>query len=328
MFFASDPIAIPVLRWLAGCAGVGRILVVTSPDARAGRGKQLRANAVKAAAVELGLEVLQPTKPDGALVEGLRRDKYRTGFVFAYGHILGRELLAVFEGYLLNFHGSILPRYRGASPVETAIAEGDAETGVSLMQVVRRMDAGPVAAVERVAIGDGVTGPVLRAQLADVAVRCLEKNWEAIRGRSLPFVPQDEAAASYVRRLTKEDGGLDFEMTAVDLERRVRAFAGWPGCWFDLPGIDGEILRIKVGSAEVAEGAFPESPPGVLVGADSSGLRVATGGGVLGLTRLQRPGGRMLSAGEFLRGCPVAVGIQLRNQKAPPLVRPNPSGKA
>jgi len=183
VYFASDPIAIPVLQWLGNRPDIGRLMVVTSTDARSGRGRKLRPNAVKTAAMDLGLEVQQPVKPDSQLTADLRREGFRTGFVFAYGHILKPELLDCFEGYLLNFHGSILPRYRGASPVETAIAEGDDETGVSLMQVIRRMDAGPIAAVERVPIRPTTTGPELRRELSRAAVRCLDRQWNGIRDR-------------------------------------------------------------------------------------------------------------------------------------------------
>lgn len=330
VYFASDPIGIPVLRWLAGCRDIGELLVVTAPDARSGRGKQLRPNAVKAAALDLGLEILQPERPDADLVTRIREGGFRTGFVFAYGHLLKRDLLACFDGYLLNFHGSLLPRYRGASPVETAIAEGDLETGISLMQVVRRMDAGPVAAVERVGIGPTATGPELRAELAEAAVRCLAKNWEAIRGRNLVFVPQDEACATYVRRLTKDDGGLDFGQSAVALERRVRAFAGWPGAWFDLAGDAGEDLRIKVGSVAVGEGDGNPSGagPGTVLGTARAGLRVQCGDGELVLETLQRPGGRMLAAADFLRGCPIAEGTGLPIRRGEPLVRGETDGKA
>ncbi|MGF1531134.1 MAG: methionyl-tRNA formyltransferase [Puniceicoccaceae bacterium] len=327
VYFSSDRIGLPVLEWLAKNTEPGRLLVVTAPDARVGRGKQWQGNPIKVAAEAMGVAVLQPREPNEELIPVIEEMGATRGFVFAYGHLLKAGLLKCFRGNLLNFHGSILPKYRGASPVETAIVAGDLETGVSLMQVVRRMDAGPVAAVERVGIGPRTTGPGLREELAEAAVRCLERTWASFLAGRLSFVAQDEGRASYVRRLTKEDGALDFRLGAAELERRVRAFQGWPGSWFEVErGSAGEVERWRTDAVAVGpQGSFGKV--GAVTGRSENGLMVQAGDGLLLIERLQRPGGKMMDAGSFLRGMALAEGMPLLAPAGEPLVR-YPTGEA
>jgi len=315
-YFGSDAICLPGLRYLCGEPAhlCELALIVSQPDRRAGRGKHLQQNPVAAFAAEQGLPLLQPEKPDAGLVALLADAGLALAFVMAYGHFLPRALREAPAHGMLNFHGSILPAYRGASPVETAIAMGEAETGVCLMQVARGMDAGAVADCERVRIDKTDTAPDLRAKIGQAVVPLLRRNLASAVVGELPFKAQHGAAASYCRKITKEDAALDFQLTAQQIERRLRAFTPWPGAYFDY-----ESTRIKVGRAAWLPVTAGASEGTVLAAGDT--LDVATGRGVLQIHELQRPGGRMLPVEEFLRGFRITCGSVLPSIPARELLR-------
>ena len=317
IFFGSDAICLPVLNYLHGIAGEGAILraVVSQPDRRRGRGKQLQANPAAAWAREKGVELLQPAQPDSDLADWIQAEGIQASLVMAYGHFLPRLVREASPGGMVNFHGSLLPAYRGASPVETALAEGEAVTGVSLMEVGKEMDAGGVADMERVCIEETDTAVTLRARIGEAVVPLLERNLSNLLEGRLRFAPQDPAAATYCRKIQKSDGILDFDLSAARLDCRLRAFTPWPGGAFEFGA-----MTIKVGRAEAIPRSS-EAAPGTVVAADANGLVVATGAGMLCLYELQRPGGRMLAVGEFLRGFPIAVGERLVGASSAPLVR-------
>ena len=315
-YFGSDAICLPGLRYLReACGDLCELpLVVSQPDRRQGRGKQLRQNPVAAYATEQGIPLLQPEKPGGALVERLHGEEITLAFVMAYGHFLGKSVREAPLRGMLNFHGSLLPKYRGASPVETALAMGEQSTGVCLMEIGREMDAGAVADRERVVILEEDTGPDLRARIGEAVVPLLQRSLAPALAGELIFEPQDAAAATFCRKITKQDGALDFEQPAHLLDCRLRAFTPWPGGFFEHAG-----TTIKVGRAE----ALPvpaDGPPGTVLRAGET-CDVATSQGVICLHELQRPGGRMLPARDFLRGFPIAPGTRLSSVKNPPLVR-------
>jgi methionyl-tRNA formyltransferase len=317
IFYGSDAICLPVLNYLHGVAGEGAVLraVVSQPDRPSGRGKQLKANPVAAWAQEKGVKLLQPEKPDSDLADWIKVEGFQLSLVMAYGHFLPRAVRAATPGGIFNFHGSILPAYRGASPVETALAAGDSETGVSLMEVVAEMDAGGVADVERISIKKTDTSVNLRARLGEAVVPLLERNLEGLLDGSLSFEPQDASAVTYCRKIHKGDGILDFNLRAEELDFRLRAFTPWPGASFEL-----NDTRIKVGRAEAIPRSS-EAAPGTVISADAGGVVIATASGGLCCYELQRPGGRMLPVGEFLRGFPIAEGVKLAGAVAEPLVR-------
>jgi len=324
VFLGSDPIALPLLDWLAG---EGRALaqvaaVVTQPDRAVGRGQKVTPNAIKAWALARGLPVHQPEK----LTEEARAQLAAAGadvaLVMAYGHLLRDEFIATPRIGTLNLHTSLLPKYRGASPIQTAIACGERETGVTLMRIVKKLDAGPVADVERVPIGALDTALDLEAKLAAACVPLLARALPRLGAGSLGFVAQAEQAATYCRKLTKEDGGLDFAAPAAALAARINGLYPWPACSVELNG-----QPIKFGGADALpppDSGHPlsRSPAGagVVLGTDAEGLLIAAGGGVVRVRRMQRPGGRMLAATEFLRGCPVATGTQFASRPMPPLI--------
>lgn len=304
VFFGSDAIALPLLEslWQSHTANDPLLrleAVVTQPDRRSGRGQQLKPNVIASWAEERGLDVLKPQQPNAELLEWLSVRKCELALVMAYGHLLKRPLREAFPLGMLNFHASLLPELRGASPVESAIAQGFEQTGVSLMQIVAKMDAGPVADVETVAIGGQTTGAELRQLLAQATTVLWQRNAAAALTGELKFFPQDDSRATYCHKLTKADGLLDFSLPAVQLANRVRAYADWPGCFFEVAG-----QRIKVGAAQALpeeEGERMAADPGVIM-AKKPHLDIATGEGVLRILKLQKPGGKMLHAAEFLRG--------------------------
>ena len=305
LFMGSDAIALPVLESLRESSKVQLAGILTQPDRPSGRGKKLRMNPVKAWAVDHGIATRDPVNPGQDEVQWLKESGIQLSLVMAYGHMLGSNLLAAAPLETWNLHASILPRHRGASPIESAILAGDSETGVSLMKVIPRMDAGPVLDVERFTISPEDTSPTLREKLAQACVPLVELNLKTLLSGNAQPEEQDEDAATYCTKISKEDGRLDFNLPVAELERRTRAFTPWPGSFLDY----GDI-RIKVADARV-EVADTQSSPGTILSADKDGLLVATSSGVIRFRRLQRSGGRMMDATAFLLGFKVDEGVVL-----------------
>jgi methionyl-tRNA formyltransferase len=321
VFMGSDAIALPALNWLAGEGrGTGEVVAVfTQPDRAVGRGQKVQANEIKLWAQARNLPVLQPQKvgvEEQAQLAGFRPD---LTLVMAYGHILKQGVIDTPRLGTLNLHTSVLPKYRGASPIQTAITCGETETGVTLMRMVLKLDAGPVADLERVKIDTLDTAAHVEAKLALACVPLLARGLPAIAGGSQVFTPQDETAVSFCRRLEKNDGVLDFQMPAATLAARINGLMPWPGC---LVSINGQ--PVKVGLADYLPSSESARGAGEVEGSDSSGLLIRTGQGTLRLRLLQRPGGRLLPAAEFLRGWPVVAGTRLASQPMPALVAPEP----
>lgn len=330
IFMGSDPIALPMLDWLAGAGNhlASVSAVYTQPDRPAGRGQKTEAGPIKQWAATHGVLVWQPEKLTPDECGWLAAQQADVVLVLAYGHILNDDFIATPRLGTLNLHASILPRYRGASPIQTAIAHGEPETGISLMRIVRKLDAGPVADLVRVPIAPLDTALDVERRLAAACVPLLASTLPRLRDRTLTFTPQDEARAAYCRRLVKEDGRLDFAAPARVLAARINGLFPWPGCDVEVGGI-----TVKLGLADVVAGSGRGSSAsdgascrttGGVVGADSDGLLVATGDGILRVRRLQRPGGRMLPAAEFLRGFAIPPGTRLPSSSMPALVSNHP----
>lgn len=312
-FMGSDPLALPLLEWLAGegRSAATIVAVVTGPDKPAGRGQAVRPNAVGEWAAGRPFETLRPAAPDAATLAALSALRPDLSLVVAYGHLLRDNLISVPRLGTLNLHASLLPRHRGASPIQAAVAAGESRTGMTLMRIVRELDAGPVADVEPVDILPLDTAEEVGAKLAACAVPLLARALPRLARGELQFRAQDGALASYCRRLAKPDGVLDFSSPASVLAARVNALHPWPGVTVEVAG-----TPVRLGLADAVTGTVPASP-GTVVDQDAEGLLVATGSGILRLLRLQRPGGRMLGAPEFLRGFPVASGTQLASSPMP-----------
>jgi methionyl-tRNA formyltransferase len=323
VFMGSDPVALPLLDWLAGegAAVANMVGLFTGPDRPSGRGQAINPNAVKAWAAGRPPQVFQPEKLDAAALASLAALRPDVTLVVAYGHILREEFISAPRLGTLNLHASLLPRYRGASPIQTAVASGDRQTGMTLMRIVRELDAGPAAGDERVQIGPLDTAADIEGRLARAAVPLMARSLTLLATGALEFRPQEHARATYCRRLVKSDGVLDFSAPAAVLAARVNGLHPWPSVSIDISGDP-----VKLGLAD----SFGESAPGLpgtVVGSDGDGLLVASGSGVLRLRRLQRPGGRMLAASEFLRGFPVASGTLIASRPMPALASPTPFGR-
>jgi methionyl-tRNA formyltransferase len=253
----------------------------------------------------------------------------------AYGHILKRDLLAVPPLGFFNIHASLLPRLRGATPIEGAIAAGLGETGVSLQRVVPRLDAGPVVDSEIIPLAPDETRHSLREKVAATGVPLIARALPRIAAGDAAGIPQDEAQVTLTRKITREDSGVDFRAPAREIAARVRALTPWPGV--TLPY--GDIV-LKIGAAEVVDiGPVPgggkfdsaigesadalasaDMAPGTLLSATSAGVDILTGDGVLRLRQLQRPGGKMLAVSAFLSGFPLPAGFVFESRAMPPLV--------
>ena len=238
--------------------------------------------------------------------------------VMAYGQILKRELLDIPALGTLNLHASLLPSYRGPSPIEAAIASGDETTGVTLMRIIPAVDAGPVVGAETVAISQADTATAVRENIGTATIQLMRRCLPDILAGRADFKPQDDGRATHTRLLSKEDSGLDFTAPARELSNRIRALQPWPGSSFDFNGV-----KIKIGRAQYLEISKNESP-GKVIGESGGALAVATGKGVLLLQELQRPGGRMLKAPEFLRGFPIPEESVLLGGPMRPLSAPEP----
>jgi len=312
----SDDIALPLLEWLGGNEALpfAPVGVLTQPDRPAGRGQMVAPNAIKSWAQDRALPVFQPDKFSPAVVAEVAEMKPDLVLVMAFGHLLPESCLMVPRLGTLNLHASILPAYRGASPIQSAITEGDRETGISLMKMVRALDAGPVAAIERVPISPLDTAADVETRLAESCIPLLAGSLPRLVQGGLEFVPQVESAVTYCRKLRKSDGVLDFSQPAARLAARINGLYPWPSCQVQI----GETV-VRLGQADALVG--PENAqPGTVLGADPEGLAVATASGVVRLRRLQRPGGRMLPAAEFLRGFPISPGTRLESHPMPRLV--------
>ena len=321
VLLGSDEIALPAFAAARALPDTEVVAVYSQPDRPAGRGQEVRANPVAAWARAEGLMLLQPEKLEAADAVHLISLQADLGVVMAYGQLLKDDFLAAPRLGFVNFHGSLLPELRGATPVEGALALGLAETGVSLQQVVRKLDAGPLHASARTKVQVGEGRSALRARLGVIAGE-LAAALPSVLAATSVAVPQDEAKVTYARRLTRADAPLDFRQPAVVLRQRILSVEGWPGSTFDH-----RAALIKVGAATV-EDSLAAAAPGTIVAADRAGVRIACGQGTLVVTHLQRPGGKMLPAGEFLAGYPLVVGEVLASAEMPAFVSDRPFPRA
>lgn len=323
VFMGSDAIALPALNWMAGeGSAVGRVVAVfTQPDRAVGRGQKIQPNAIKLWAQARGIPVHQPEKfgpADRATLADCAPD---LSLVMAYGHILRQEVIDTPRLGTVNLHASLLPHLRGASPIQTAVAIGDRETGVALMRIVAALDAGPVADVERVPIAPLDTALEVEAKLSAACVPLLARTLPRLAAGALEFRQQEHARATFCRRLEKTDGAVDFARPAAEVAARINGLMPWPGCATEFGG-----QPLKLGLAETCHLSGDNSGgTGTVLGADADGLIVACGeGSAVRLRKLQRPGGKMLPAPEFLRGCPIPAGTVLPSRPMPVLISSQP----
>jgi methionyl-tRNA formyltransferase len=301
--FAGTPeFAVPSLRAAAARGEV--VAVYTQPDRPAGRGRQPQASPVKLAALELGLPVLQPEtlRDPGAQAElaALRPDLM---VVVAYGLILPPAVLAIPTHGCWNVHASLLPRWRGAAPIQRAIEAGDAVSGVCLMQMEKGLDTGPVLLELPTAIAGDETGGSLHDRLAAMGAQVAADGLGLLRAGLKPRPqPQPAEGVTYAHKLDKAEARLDWAQPAVALERKVRAFDPWPVAEAVLAG-----ERVRIHAARAVEAA-PGAAPGTVLAAGRDGIDVACGEGALRLLRVQRDGGRAMAAADYLNARPLQAG--------------------
>jgi len=304
IFFGTPEIAVPSLRALAAAADVAA--VVCQPDRPAGRGLKLHPPAVKVTATELGIPVVQPTKirtPD--FLAWLTEQSADVAVVLAYGRILPAPVLVAPARGCLNLHASILPRYRGAAPIQWAIARGEKETGVSLMQMDEGLDTGAVFSVRRTPIGADETAGELAMRLGALAADLVREDVPRVVAGELTAVAQDNAAATSAPPLAKEQGRIDWRKPAREVHDHVRAMTPWPSAFTSAGAKLLKVLATRRSTLTSGE------PPGTIVAADSSGVIVACGEGVLEVLRAQLEGRKPLEARELVAGRTLVQGARL-----------------
>ena len=312
IIFAGTPEFARVALERLHAAGFDIPLVLTQPDRPAGRGMKLQASPVKQFALEHGMAVSQPRslRLDGKFPEdaAAARDAILSAqadamVVAAYGLILPQWVLDAPARGCLNIHASLLPRWRGAAPIHRAIEAGDAETGVTIMQMDAGLDTGDMLLMERLPIAADDTTGGLHERLAALGGRLIVEALELAACGGLIAVKQPEAGVTYAHKIEKAEAAIDWSLPATVLDRRVRAFNPFPGAGSTLGG-----EAVKVWSARAEAGGASGASPGQVLAAGPEGIRVMTGDGVLVLTELQRAGGKRLPVADFLRGFPVASG--------------------
>lgn len=306
VFFGTPDFAVPTLHALHDSRHqvVG---VVTQPDRARGRGQRSQASPVKQLAEQHGLTILQPARlRDEPFLEALRALDADLGVVAAYGKILNDAVLAAPRLGLVNVHASLLPKYRGAAPIHRAVMAGDTMTGVTIMRVVKALDAGPMISSVTRPIGEGETSAEVEHDIARLGARALVEAVDALAEGRASETPQNESQATYAHKIEKADGVIDWSRPAREIHNQIRGLHPWPHAYSDLLGERTIILRSEVDR----DRQDPRVEPGTVLDARHDRLTVQTGDGVLRLLMLQREGRRPLTAREFLAGRHVEPGTK------------------
>jgi methionyl-tRNA formyltransferase len=305
--FGSPDFALPSLEALAERHRLE--LVVAQPDKRAGRGLRRTSPPTAERARALGVPLLQPTRLKGneAVAERLRDLELDVAVTAAYGKILPAALLSLPRHGFLNVHGSLLPAYRGAAPVQWALIRGERETGITIMQTEAGLDTGPIRLQRRVPIGPDATAPELLEALAELGARTLLEALDLLAAGRLPCDAQDDALASYAPMLAREDGRIRWADSAADVYARHRGVAGWPGSSFVF---EGEPVKVPV-LRPAPHAGTGHAAPGTVLAIEQGALSVACGDGAVALERLQSAGKRALPARDWANGRAVRPGVRL-----------------
>lgn len=304
LFFGTPEFAVPTLRALL--ASSHRVAaVVTQPDRPKGRGQKVAPGAVAQVAIDAGLPLLQPEKlSDPGVRDALAGAGADLGVVAAYGKILPEWLLALPPGGMINVHASLLPAWRGAAPVHRAVMAGDAETGVTIMRVVKALDAGAMLDRVIVPIDPDVTSDVLERTLAEAGAARLVAAVDRLAAGTVDEVPQDESRVTYAAKITRADSPINWRLPARAVHDRIRGLHPWPHASATLDGARLILHR------SLLPGIATDAAPGAIVAAGPAGIDVAAGDGhLVRLLVLQSEGGKRLGAAEFLAGRPLAPGL-------------------
>ncbi len=313
VFMGTPAFAVPSLRQLIAAESV--VGVVTQPDRPAGRGKKLTESPVKILAQSAGIPVYQPESlrhEDSATL--LQQWKPDLIVVAAFGQILRPHILELPSHGSLNVHASLLPRWRGASPIQHAILAGDRESGISLMQMDEGLDTGPVFTQDKLPIGAHETASSLHDRLSELGARMLGESLESIYGGHLVATPQDDSLATYAPRIKKEDAAIDWTRPSHQVDRLVRAMTPWPGAFTTWHGTGLKVIYAN----PVENYSFQDGLPGDILSYEGRAL-VRTGEGGLLLKQVQLAGKQVMTIEEFLRGRPDFLGSRLVSPIKKPL---------
>jgi len=309
LYLGAGDIGLPALDWLLG-SGHDIAAVFTQPDKPAGRRMELLPPPVKQLALGRGLPVFQPVKiraaDSVALVRSFAADLI---VVMAYGQILPKGVLDAARIACINLHASILPRHRGAAPIQAAILAGDRETGITVMYMDEGLDTGDILLVRRLPIHRHDTGGALHDRLAAAAPAALAEAIALLEAGPAPRIPQENALATYAKKLGREDGAIRWERPCAEIARQIRAMNPWPGAFTLLPDSHGIPRKLKV--YEAAQNPRRSGPPGEVLRAGPRGILVGCGSGSLLLREVQMEGKRRMPARDFLSGRALAPGAML-----------------
>lgn len=305
VFFGSASIGFPLLDALIASPEDEVVAVVTQPDRPVGRKLRLTACPVKEHAQEKNLTVLSPEKVGfSESIEALSALNADLFVVVAYGQYIPPSVLALPKHGSINLHPSLLPKYRGSSPIQWALANGDSVTGSTILYVSEKMDSGDIILQREVPIRPEDNAVTLEPVLAKVGAKLLMEAVEQIRLGTVQARPQDDAVATEVRKLVKEDGRIDWNLPAIVLNNRIRAFISWPGCFCEV-NVHNAPQRLKVLAAHVELGS---GIPGEILSVTGDGPLVATGEGALCLLQVQPEGKKAMDGSAYLRGYPLEPG--------------------
>lgn len=306
IIFAGTPdFSVPALKSLHA-AGHTILAVYTQPDRQAGRGRKISEGPVKHAARELGLRIEQPVSlRNREAAETLAALNPDVMVVVAYGLILPPDILAIPRYGCINIHASLLPRWRGAAPIQRAIEHGDEQTGITVMQMDAGLDTGDILATFPVDISNDETGQSLHDKLADIGGAAITEVLDGLESYLGQAREQDAADSTYAAKLDRSESKIDWTGSSLAIERKIRAFNPWPLAKTSLAGKGLNIYAARTDTLS------SDAPPGTILSADASGITVQCGEGVLKITRLQRAGGRPMDVKDFLNGIPVEQGSRL-----------------
>ena len=310
VFLGTPQFAVPTLRRLLDSAH-SVAGVITQPDRPRGRGQKITHAPVKALALERGIPVYQPErlKPP-EVADALRAWRADLGVVAAYGRIIPEHLLTIPRFGMINVHASLLPKYRGAAPVHRAVINGDSQTGVTIMRVVKELDAGGMLAKLTRPIAPDETSDVVETALADRGAELLVTVVDQLASGTAREEPQDKTQATYAPRLTKEEGLIDWTQSASQIHNRVRGLYPWPHAYTFFKGTRLIVLRSVVATRNESAAA---TNPGTITGVTSEAIHVATGDGALAILDVQPEGRRAMRAHDFLLGHRLATGETFSN---------------
>jgi methionyl-tRNA formyltransferase len=297
VFIGTGEIGVPVLRWLLDSGEHELVGVVTQPDKPVGREQRIQAPPIKAALGDRELPVLQPERikrPEA--IDGIRELAPEVIVVMAYGQILPRAVLDIPPIACLNLHASLLPKHRGAAPIQAAILSGDGETGITVMYMDEGLDTGDMLLKRSIPIAADETGGSLHDRLAEISPAALEEALHLLAAGEAPRIPQNPAEATYAPKLEREHGLIASTQPAEEIERKIRAFDPWPGSYTFLRDDTGRERKVKIYRAIL------ESSAG-----GAAGIRIAASGGTLVLLDVQLEGKKRMNAAEFVRGHPWAA---------------------